>query len=154
MVNSGFLNSLPLFAIVTGSLAGGMVSDWVLTVTGSRRWARQGVASSCMLICSVFVLAASTIRDPLLAVGVIPGGGRLLVSRNLLFVLWGVALGLLIAAASCRSERVGAAVAALLVAAALASFWSSTRVAARRRAISRRAVRLPGRKNRWMARAA
>ncbi len=74
VTKSGFLNSLPLCAIVVGSLAGGLVSDWVLTVTGSRRWARQGVASSCMLVCAAFVFASSSIRDPLLAVLVVSAG--------------------------------------------------------------------------------
>lgn len=74
VVSSGVLNSLPLLAIVTGSLLGGIVSDWVLTVTGSRRWARQGVASSCMVTCSAFVVLARTIDHPVLAVLVISAG--------------------------------------------------------------------------------
>jgi hypothetical protein len=97
------------------------VSGCALALSSLNSWRRTAGLAVIAILMSVAAL---------LAVGVIPGGGRLLVSRNLLFVLWGVALGLLIAAASCRSERVGAAVAALLVAAALASFWSSTRVAA------------------------
>lgn len=74
VAQSGLLNSLPLAAIVGGCVLGGMVSDWVLTVTGSRRWGRQGVASICMLICSAFVFASSSVRNPLVAVLLISAG--------------------------------------------------------------------------------
>lgn len=74
VLKSGFLNSLPLCAIVSGSLLGGIVSDWVLTWTGSRRLARQGVASSCMLACAAFVFASAWVESPVMAVVVISAG--------------------------------------------------------------------------------
>ena len=42
---SGVLASLPLLAVVGGSLVGGAVSDRVLARTGSRAWARKGLAA-------------------------------------------------------------------------------------------------------------
>lgn len=65
---SGILNSLPLIGIVTGSLIGGAVSDFVLARTGRIRLARSGVAVTSMLLCATFVFTAYFIDDPLLAV--------------------------------------------------------------------------------------
>lgn len=65
---SGFLNSLPLIGIVTGSFLGGAVSDLILVRTGSLRLARTGVAFVSMLLCAVFVLCAYFIANPFLAV--------------------------------------------------------------------------------------
>ena len=74
VARSGMLNSLPLLAIVVGCVAGGWISDWVLTVTGSRRWGRQAVASICMLLCAACVFVSSVISDPLWAVVMISAG--------------------------------------------------------------------------------
>lgn len=71
---SGLLNSLPLLALLIGALGGGFISDWVLTVTGSRRAARQGVAATCMLICASSVIVSSSIGNSLAAVLVISAG--------------------------------------------------------------------------------
>ena len=71
---SGLLNSLPILALVVGALSGGLISDWVLTVTGSRRAARQGVASTCMVICAISVFISSSIGNSLAAVLVISAG--------------------------------------------------------------------------------
>lgn len=43
--------SLPMWAGVIGGMLGGTLSDWVLTRTGSRRAARQGVAIGSLLLC-------------------------------------------------------------------------------------------------------
>ena len=71
---SGFLNSLPLIGIVTGSFIGGAVSDFVLVRTGRKRLARSVVASTSMLMCATFVFAAYFIANPLLAVVTISVG--------------------------------------------------------------------------------
>jgi MFS family permease len=52
---SGLLSSLPLLAVIVGSLLGGMVVDWILARTGSRRLSRQLVAVLSMLSCAGFV---------------------------------------------------------------------------------------------------
>jgi MFS family permease len=73
IAGSGFLNNLPQVAIILGALLGGVVSDWVLTRTGSRRMARH-VSASCMFICAIFVFIAYFLRDPKLAVLTISAG--------------------------------------------------------------------------------
>jgi sugar phosphate permease len=71
---SGLLNSLPQLSLIVGALLGGMVSDWVLSRTGSRRLARQAVASTCMFLCASFVALAYSLANPLLAVLTISAG--------------------------------------------------------------------------------
>jgi sugar phosphate permease len=65
---SGLLNSLPLIGIVAGCFVGGSLSDFILVRTGNRRLARSGVASTSLFLCALFVFAAYSIEDPLLAV--------------------------------------------------------------------------------------
>ncbi len=52
------LSSWPQYAGVIGGLIGGLLSDWVLKRTGSRRAGRQGVAIASLLIGSLFFVAA------------------------------------------------------------------------------------------------
>jgi MFS family permease len=70
----GALNSLPLLAVVIGSPAGGLLSDWVLAQTGSRRLSRQGVATFGMLACAALVAASYFITNAAAAVLAISGG--------------------------------------------------------------------------------
>lgn len=70
----GLLNSLPWGAFVLGSPIGGILGDWLLARTGSRRWGRQGVAAAGMLACGVLVLASYTITSAWLAVLLISAG--------------------------------------------------------------------------------
>jgi nitrate/nitrite transporter NarK len=74
MLNSGLLASLPLLVVIAGSPLGGMTSDWVLSMTGSRRIGRQFFAAACMLLCAGLILVAWRVRDPLLAAAVISAG--------------------------------------------------------------------------------
>lgn len=74
VAGSGYLNSLPLAALIFGSLFGGMFSDWVLSRTASRRLARQAIASSCMFACALFVFIAYFLRQPVVAVLTISAG--------------------------------------------------------------------------------
>jgi MFS family permease len=71
---SGLLTSLPLMGVVGGTLVGGVVSDWVLNVTGSRRLARQGVAGISLAVCALLIFLAYPVADPWLAVGLISLG--------------------------------------------------------------------------------
>jgi ACS family glucarate transporter-like MFS transporter len=73
-VEAGMLNSLPLLAVVIGSPAGGWLSDLVLSITGSLRWSRQGVATFGMLSCAALVAASMLVTNVWLAVLVISAG--------------------------------------------------------------------------------
>jgi MFS family permease len=68
---AGILTSLPLWGVVVGSVVGGMVSDWVLTRTGSRRLSRQGVASLSLAVAAVLILLAYPIHHAWPFVGLI-----------------------------------------------------------------------------------
>ncbi len=72
--HSGLLTTLPLLATVAASLMGGGFSDWILHRTGSLAWARQGVATTSLLLCGLLVLAAYWIHHPLWASLIISGG--------------------------------------------------------------------------------
>jgi ACS family glucarate transporter-like MFS transporter len=74
---AGVLNSLPLWGVVLGSLAGGVTSDRVLAQTGSRRLARQGVAVASQLGCALLILLAYPVADVWLAVLLISAGSFL-----------------------------------------------------------------------------
>jgi MFS family permease len=71
---AGALNGLPLLAVVIGSPAGGLLSDLVLSLTGSLRWSRQGVATFGMLSCAVLMAVSMLIANVWLAVLVISAG--------------------------------------------------------------------------------
>jgi MFS transporter, ACS family, D-galactonate transporter len=71
---AGVLNSLPLLAIVVGSPLGGVLSDWILNRTGSKRWSRQGVAAGSQFACFALILLSMTISDPTPAVLLISAG--------------------------------------------------------------------------------
>jgi len=74
IANSGWLTSLPLTALVVGSVLGGSLTDWLLERTGSRRISRQWLSAACMLACAAFVMAAYPVDDALMAVLLISAG--------------------------------------------------------------------------------
>lgn len=74
ILGSGWLTSLPLLADVTGSMAGGVLSDAVLRGTGSQRWARQGVSAIALLLCAGLIFCAWFAAHPVIAVVVISAG--------------------------------------------------------------------------------
>lgn len=74
---SGTYTALTLAAALVGALAGGGVSDFVLSRTGSRRWARQGVAIFGLLGASVFAAGAYFVQSPGPAVAVLCVGSFL-----------------------------------------------------------------------------
>ncbi len=56
---AGFLNSLPLIAVVIGSLSGGVIVDRLLRVTGSRWISRSGTAFVAMFVCGLLTMASA-----------------------------------------------------------------------------------------------
>jgi MFS family permease len=74
IAKSGFLNMVPLLAIVLGSFAGGALSDWLLARTGSRNLARRWMSITFLSICAGLIFAALAIEDALTAVLVISAG--------------------------------------------------------------------------------
>jgi sugar phosphate permease len=61
--DSGLWASLPLAAVIIGSPLGGIVSDAILSYTGSRRIGRQAFAATCMLLCAALILLAYRTED-------------------------------------------------------------------------------------------
>lgn len=74
VAKSGFLNMLPLLAVVAAGLVGGVLSDWLLKRTHSLAIARKAVGGISMLLCSGLIFLAMSIADPLAAVLVISLG--------------------------------------------------------------------------------
>lgn len=64
---AGWLNGLPLLAVVVGSPFGGIASDFVLTRTGSRRLSQQFLAILSLLACAGSVITALWIANPVTA---------------------------------------------------------------------------------------
>jgi MFS family permease len=56
-------SSFPPMMLIVGSLAGGVISDWLLRVTGSRRVSRQGLAVVNLLLCAAMFFVAASIDD-------------------------------------------------------------------------------------------
>lgn len=74
IAKSGFLNMLPLLGVVIGGIAGGALSDWLLTRTGSRAVARKFMGAACLFVCGLFIFGSMFIADAFAAVLVISGG--------------------------------------------------------------------------------
>lgn len=71
IASSGIWTSFPLMSFVVGNFLGGVVVDWVLHRTGSRRWSRQGVAIVAMLGCALCTLCAYFVEEMNLAMTLI-----------------------------------------------------------------------------------
>lgn len=71
---SGLFASLPLIAVVLGSVTGGWVIDRIWRATKSRDWSRRAVGVAAMTTCAALILLAYFIKDPLAAVLVISAG--------------------------------------------------------------------------------
>jgi len=74
IAKSGFLNMLPLLAVVLGGLTGGAVSDWLLARTASRNIARRWMSMVSLFACAGLIFSALAIEDALAAVLVISAG--------------------------------------------------------------------------------
>jgi ACS family glucarate transporter-like MFS transporter len=71
---ANYLMSLPLWAGVVGGVVGGWVSDTVLSVTGSRRAGRQGVAIVSLAACFGCYVAALLTPNTYAAVALMSAG--------------------------------------------------------------------------------
>jgi sugar phosphate permease len=71
---SGLYSSLPLLAVVAGSLLGGLVIDWILSRTRSRRVSRQGTAIVSLLVSAALIGVAYFAGDARTAVLLISCG--------------------------------------------------------------------------------
>ncbi|MEE3369135.1 MAG: MFS transporter [Planctomycetota bacterium] len=58
-LEAGFYNSLPLVAVVVGSLAGGLIVDFLWRTTNSKWISRSGTASVALFVCAVFTFAST-----------------------------------------------------------------------------------------------
>ncbi len=56
---AGMLNSLPLLAVVVGSLMGGVIVDGLLKITGSRWCSRTGTAIVALTVCGLLTMASA-----------------------------------------------------------------------------------------------
>jgi MFS family permease len=61
--NVDLATSFPPMMLIAGSLAGGVISDWLLRVTGSRRVSRQGLAVVNLLLCAAMFFVAASVDD-------------------------------------------------------------------------------------------
>ncbi len=76
---AGFLAMAPLTGTVLGNLAGGVIVDRLLSLTGSKRASRSGTSLVALSACAVLILSASWIPNAgvcvaLLAIGSFFGG--------------------------------------------------------------------------------
>lgn len=76
---AGWLNSLPLIAVVIGSLAGGPIVDGLLRKTGSQQISRCWTAAASLGVCGVFTMASAWTSSPgqlatMIAVGAVFSG--------------------------------------------------------------------------------
>lgn len=56
---AGLLTSLPLLAVVVGSLSGGVIVDWLQHATASKRVSRSGTGMIALAICACLTLASA-----------------------------------------------------------------------------------------------
>lgn len=71
---AGAWTSLPLLAVVVGSPAGGIISDWLLVRTGRRRLSRCLLSAACMGLCATMIMTSYLVADARAAVAVISAG--------------------------------------------------------------------------------
>ena len=74
IAQSGFLNMLPLIAVVAAGMVGGALSDWLLKRTASRNVARRWLSMLSQFACASLIFWALVIEDALTAVLVISAG--------------------------------------------------------------------------------
>jgi len=74
LTDSGILTSLAGIGGVIGSLAGGVVSDWLFSKTGNRRLSRQGIAVVGMASCSILITASAFVASTNISTAIISFG--------------------------------------------------------------------------------
>jgi len=68
------LASVPPALLIVGSMLGGVLSDWLLHRTGSRRVSRQGLAVVNLALCAAIFVSAALADNTYLRVGLISAG--------------------------------------------------------------------------------
>ncbi len=71
LAEAGLLTVLPHLGGWVGSAVGGRLLDWILAITGSLRWSRQGVWLVGKTCCGILFLVAARVENPYMAVGII-----------------------------------------------------------------------------------
>lgn len=71
---SGRLATLPTTAILVGSLAAGVIVDWIFQRTSSTFWSRSGTAIVGMTIAGLSFVAVLWVRDPVVMVIIVSAG--------------------------------------------------------------------------------
>ncbi len=71
---AGFIVGIPLIALAVGAPVGGIISDWILYRTGSRRLARQGLTFASLFVAALFCMAALLSADALLTTALLTIG--------------------------------------------------------------------------------
>ena len=66
--DSGYLQALVFAGTLTGSLIGGMLTDWIWRRTNSMRISRNGVGATFLMGCAVLILGAWFVQSVALAV--------------------------------------------------------------------------------------
>ncbi len=59
----GLFAGLPLWGGALGGAVGGVLNDWLIRTTGSRRWGRSSVALTGKLLAGVFLAASVSVAD-------------------------------------------------------------------------------------------
>ncbi len=76
-LDSGLMNMSPLLATIVGTLTGGVIVDWLLKRTHSKRLSRCGVAAVALGLCGLCSLFAAGASTPSQLVAVIAGAAFL-----------------------------------------------------------------------------
>ncbi|MFP6769468.1 MAG: MFS transporter [Planctomycetaceae bacterium] len=71
LAEAGLLTVLPHLGGWVGSAVGGRLLDWILAITGSLRWSRQGIWLVGKTCCGILFLVAARVENPYMAVGII-----------------------------------------------------------------------------------
>lgn len=74
IARSGFLNMLPLLAVVFAGFVGGVLSDWLFRRTHRLDIARKYLGALSLFACALLIFRSRSIADPLVAVLVISAG--------------------------------------------------------------------------------
>ncbi len=77
VTDSGYLQALVFAGTLTGSLSGGLLTDWIWQRTGSLRLSRSGVGATFLCGCSALILAAWFVESTFLAVILLSAGSLL-----------------------------------------------------------------------------
>jgi ACS family glucarate transporter-like MFS transporter/ACS family D-galactonate transporter-like MFS transporter len=75
--DSGYLQALVFTGTLTGSLFGGLLTDWIWQRTGNLRLSRSGVGATFMFGCAVLILSAWFVESTVVAVLLLSVGSLL-----------------------------------------------------------------------------